>query len=70
MAEYKHLSNPDPDLVQALKAMSQMPKMKEFVTGRESMKTGLLPHIRRKLGPQLPPGANSPLCSLMEAVSD
>ncbi|KAF5365228.1 hypothetical protein D9758_005424 [Tetrapyrgos nigripes] len=55
MAEYAHLSTPDPDLVQALKAMSQMPRMTDFVTGRAAMKTGLLSHVQRKLKPQLPP---------------
>ncbi|THV05702.1 hypothetical protein K435DRAFT_646686 [Dendrothele bispora CBS 962.96] len=55
MAEYAHLSIPDPALASTLEAMAEQPRQTDIATRREEFKTQLIPHLKSQLEPELPP---------------
>ncbi|KAK7460826.1 hypothetical protein VKT23_008755 [Stygiomarasmius scandens] len=54
MAEYAHLSTPNPEIAEDLKALAQFPRPSSYLVVRESVKSMVTPAVVKALEPDLP----------------
>ncbi|THV05703.1 hypothetical protein K435DRAFT_712358 [Dendrothele bispora CBS 962.96] len=70
MAEYAHLSVPDLEIAEEMRALAQLPKPPDYPTIREILRNVVTPEIVRLLGPELPSELEYEINDYMINVAD